>query len=187
MQNGYLQLRAEKRDMVGWNGKLYHYTSGMVMTGGEKYYIPPGFTFTYGYMEARVRIPAGKGLWPAFWTLPASYTYPPEIDMMEILGDTPSVVHMHYHYSGGNIGSTWTGPDFSAGWHTFAADWEPGLVVWYVDGVERFRYANSSTVTSSPMYVLLDLAVGGDWPGPPDATTVFPAYYDVDYVRIWQK
>jgi beta-glucanase (GH16 family) len=187
VQNGYLRLRAEKRDMVGWNGKLYHYTSGMVMTGGRKDVIPPGFTFTYGYMEARVRVPAGKGLWPAFWTLPASYTYPPEIDMTEILGDSTTVTHMHYHYSGTDVGSTWTGPDFSTGWHTFAADWEPGQIIWYVDGVERFRYTNSSTVTSSPMYVLLNLAVGGDWPGAPDASTVFPAYYDVDFVRIWQK
>jgi beta-glucanase (GH16 family) len=107
--------------------------------------------------------------------------------MMEIIGDSTTVTHMHYHYSGGDVGSTWTGPDFSAGWHTFAADWEPGQIIWYVDGVERFRYTNSSTVTSSPMYLLLDLAVGGDWPGAPDASTVFPAYYDVDWVRVWQK
>jgi beta-glucanase (GH16 family) len=164
----------------------------MVMTGGRKGETPPGFTFTYGYAEARVRVPNGKGLWPAFWLLPATYESRPEIDAMEILGDSPTVQRMAFHYvapdgTKADAAATWSGPDFSAGWHTFGVDWEPDAIVWYVDGVERFRYANSSTVTSSPMYVLLDLAVGGDWPGAPDATTVFPAYFDVDYVRIWQR
>lgn len=186
LQNGYLRLRAQKRDMVGWNGTTYHYTSGMVMTGGRQGVKPPGFTYTYGFAEARVKVPAGQGLWPAFWMLPASYIWPPEIDIMEILGNQPDVIHMTYHYSGGGPGSTWTGSDFSAGWHTFAVDWEPGVITWYVDGVQRWQY-KSSNVTSQPMYLLLNLAVGGSWPGSPDSSTVFPSYYDVDYVRVWQK
>ena len=187
IQNGMLRMRAQKRDMVGWNGQTYHYTSGMVMTGGQKGSTSPGFTFTYGYAEARIRIPAGQGLWPAFWLLPADYTWPPEIDVMEILGHEPSITHMTFHFSGGQQGYSWNGPDFSASWHVIGVDWEPGSIVWYVDGIERARYTNSSTVPSKPMYLLLNLAVGGTWPGSPDSNTPFPSYYDVDYIRVWQK
>lgn len=187
VQNGLLRLRAQKRDMVAWNGVTYHYTSGMVMTGGRSGSIPPEFSFTYGYAEARVKIPAGKGLWPAFWMLPSDYTTRPEIDIMEILGDQPYAYLMNYHYIGGDAGSTWNGPDFSTGWHVIGLDWEPGAIVWYVDGKEVYRYTAASTISSKPSYLLLDLAVGGTWPGSPDSSTVFPSYFDVDYVRVWQK
>ena len=191
--NGNLKLQARKQSAVGWNGKTYGYTSGMVSTGGSPWSSPakaPGFTFTYGYVEARVKVPAGKGLWPALWLLPNDHSWPPEIDIMEILGDQPAQTHMNYHYtkadgSNGNVGKAWTGPDFSAGWHTFGVDWQPGSLVWYVDGVERFRHTGS-TVTSKASYVLLNLAVGGNWPGSPDASTTFPADYLVDYLRVYQ-
>ena len=187
VQNGYLRLQAQKRNMVGWNGQVYSFTSGMVMTGGRKGEKQPGFTFTYGYVEARAKVPAGQGLWPAIWMLPLSYNSRPEIDIMEILGHQTNVTHMNYHYVGGDNGTTWTGPDFSAGWHTFAIDWEPGALIWYVDGVEYYRFTNASAIASEPEYVLLNLAVGGDWPGAPNAATAFPSYFDIDYVRIWQK
>ena len=186
VDSGILRLRAQKKSAVwDFNGKTFNYTSGMVMTGGRKYLTDPGFTFTYGYAEARVKIPAGQGIWPAFWMLPASYNSEPEIDIMEILGHQPDVVHFHIH-NGVHPGQSWTGEDFSQGWHTFAVDWQPDAIVWYVDGVERWRYTGSA-VPAEPSYLLLNLAVGGDWPGAPDATTVFPAYYDVDYVRVWDR
>jgi len=187
--NGVLRLRAQKRDMVAWNGVTYHYTSGMVMTGGRggSNPIPPGFSFLYGFAEALVRVPAGQGLWPAFWTLSADYSWPPEIDIMEILGDEPSIYHMHYHFVGGDDGSTWTGPDFSAGWHVLGVDWSPDAIVWYVDGAEHWRYDIPANITNEVSYLLLDLAVGGNWPGPPDNNTPFPSYYDIDYVRVWQR
>ncbi len=187
VQNGVLRLRAQRRDMVAWNGVTYHYTSGMVMTGGRSGQVNPGFTFTYGYAEARIWVPAGKGLWPAFWTLPLSYSWPPEIDVMEILGDTTTQYHMNYHYVGGNAGSTWTGPDFAAGWHVIGLDWSSTALVWYVDGVERWRFTDAAHITNEAHYLLLNLAVGGDWPGSPDGNTPFPSYYDVDYVRVWQR
>ena len=194
LANGALKLQARKQSDVGWNGKTYGYTSGMVSTGGSPWSSPakaPGFTFTYGYVESRVMVPGGKGLWPALWLLPNDHSWPPEIDVMEILGDQPAETHMNYHYtksdgSHGNVGNAWTGPDFSAGWHTFGVDWQPGSLVWYVDGVERFRFTGTQ-VTSKASYVLLNLAVGGNWPGSPDASTAFPADYLVDYVRVWQK
>jgi len=190
--NGALKLQARRENAVGWNGRTFNYTSGMVSSGGRSGSAAPGFTYKYGYAEARVDIPAGKGLWPAFWTLPADYSWPPEIDAMEILGDAPSVTHMTYHYLDANgvhqgPGASWAGPDFSAGWHTFGVDWQPNAIVWYVDGVERNRFTNASAITAVPQYLLLNLAVGGDWPGSPDANTSFPSDYLVDYVRVWDK
>ena len=189
--NGTLKLQARKENAVAWNGKTYNYTSGMVSTGGRQGEKAPGFTFKYGYAEARVKVPAGQGLWPAFWTLPANYDWPPEIDVMEIIGDEPNVTHMHYHYLDGagthrGPGASWAGPDFSADWHTFGVDWQPGSLVWYVDGVERHRFT-SSFVTAEPQYLLLNLAVGGNWPGSPDSSTAFPSDYLVDYVRVWDR
>lgn len=187
VQNGLLRLRAQKRDMVAWNGTTYHYTSGMVMTGGRDGQIPPGFTFIYGFVEALVKIPAGQGLWPAFWTLSADYQWPPEIDIMEILGHAPTDYHMNYHYNGGDAGSTWTGPDFSAGWHVIGLDWRPDAIIWFVDGIERWRFDTASKIINEASYLLLNLAVGGDWPGPPNNNTPFPSYFDIDYVRVWQR
>ncbi len=176
VQNGLLRLRAQKRIMNG-----YQYTSGMVSSHDK-------FSFTYGYAEARFRIPKGKGLWPAFWTLPQDRTWPPEIDIMEILGHQPNIAYLTMHWGATNNsnGKVFTGPDFSADFHTFAVDWKPGLVIWYVDGVEMFR-VNSTNVPDKAMYLLLNLAVGGNWPGAPDTTTVFPAYFDIDYVRVWKQ
>jgi beta-glucanase (GH16 family) len=187
VQDGHLRLRAQKRDMVAWNGITYHYTSGMVMTGGRGGQIPPSFSFIYGFAEALVKVPAGQGLWPAFWTLSADYQWPPEIDIMEILGNAPNEYHMNYHYNGGDAGSTWTGPDFSAGWHVLGLDWRPDAIVWYVDGIERWRFDNASRIINEASYLLLNLAVGGDWPGPPNNNTTFPSYFDIDYVRVWQR
>jgi beta-glucanase (GH16 family) len=191
VDNGVLRMRAERRDAVGWNGDTYHYTSGIVTTGGLFDHKPPGFTYTYGYAEARVRVPSGKGLWPAFWMSTARYRSRPEIDVMEILGDSPNVQNMNVHYRGrggakGDAGATWAGPDFSTDWHTFGVDWQPESIVWYVDGVERWRFSETAVIPREPMYLLLNLAVGGVWAGAPDASTGFPSYFDVDYVRVWQ-
>jgi len=192
IDGGLLRLRADRQRMAGWNGKPYQYTSGMVMTGGRKGEKPPGFTFTYGYAEARLRVPRGRGLWSAFWLLPVSYQSRPEIDVTEVIGLDTNVQNMHYHYatpsgSRRDPGSTWIGPDFAGEWHTFAVDWRPDAIVWYTDGVERWRFTDRAAISSEPMYVLLNLAVGGDWPGAPDASTPFPSSLDVDYVRIWKR
>ncbi len=105
---------------------------------------------------------------------------------MEILGNQPTAYHMNFHYVGGDAGYTWNGPDFSAGWHVLGLDWEPNAIVWYVDGVERWRYTDTAHIPNEAEYLLLNLAVGGDWPGPPNGSTPFPSYFDVDYVRVWQ-
>lgn len=191
LSNGILSLNANRQTITAANGKTYHYTSGMISTGPSAYGATPKFTFLYGYMEIRARVPAGQGFWPAFWTLPADLSWPPEIDVFEILGNAPGIINMHYHYptaSGGDgdTGATWNGPDFAAGWHTYAVDWEPGSLTWYVDGIARRQYTDANVV-AKPMYLLANLAVGGNWPGPPDAATPFPSALQIDYIRVWQK
>lgn len=193
VSNGTLTLRAEKQTVDAPNGQTYDYTSGMITTGPTTGTSNnTRFSFKYGYMEMRAKVPAGQGLWPAFWTLPTDLDWPPEIDVFEILGNAPNVINMHYHYqngtdNGGDNGKTWKGPNFSAGWHTYAVDWEPDAITWYVDGVERRTYTDTSHITSKPMYLLANLAVGGNWPGSPDDSTHFPALYQIDYIRVWQK
>ncbi len=193
VSNGVLTLSARKQTVNASNGQTYNYTSGMITTGPTTANSKDTrFSFTYGYMEMRAKVPGGQGLWPAFWTLPADLNWPPEIDVFEIIGDSPDVINMHYHYpngtdEGGDNGKAWTGPDFSAGWHTFGVDWEPNAITWYVDGVERRTYTDTSNITSKPMFLLANLAVGGSWPGSPDASTQFPALYQIDYIHVWQK
>lgn len=148
------------------------------------------FSQEYGRFEIRCRVPKGKGMWPAFWLLPDPKGWPPEIDVLEILGHEPNKVYLTQHYRDAqgkhqSHGGSWSGPDFSAGFHDYAVEWSPRRIVWFVDGVERFR--SEDAVPSGKMYLLLNLAVGGSWPGAPDAQTKFPAVLAVDYVRVYQK
>ena len=188
---GIVRLRADNQP-VFQHGRDIPYTSGMLSTGAGPDGSPTRFTAQYGYFEARVRVPGGRGLWPAFWMLTPAQR-PPEIDIMEVLSKDPTRVHLHYHYVDGagvlqDFGDAWNSGDFSAGWHTFGVDWQPGVIIWYVDGVERNRFEGDA-VAAEPLYLILNLQVGGNdsWSGPPDATTIFPAYYDIDYVRAWQR
>lgn len=193
VNNGILTLSAENKSVDAPNGKTYDYTSGMISTGPTTDSSnDTRFSFKYGYIEMRTKVPAGQGLWPAFWTLPTDLNWPPEIDVFEILGNAPDVINMHYHYpngtnEGGDDGMTWKGPNFSSDWHTYAVDWEPDAITWYVDGVERRTYTDTSNITSKTMYLIANLAVGGDWPGSPDTSTPFPAQFQIDYIRVWQK
>ncbi|HEX9013178.1 MAG TPA: carbohydrate binding domain-containing protein, partial [Anaerolineaceae bacterium] len=128
----------------------------------------------------------------AFWMLPDSNNWVPEIDVTEILGDKPSTTYMTLHYyntTGAYVQtqSQYTGADFSAGYHTFGVDWEPGALVWYVDGVERKRVTDTTAIPHVALYLLANLAVGGTWPGSPDSSTVFPAYMNIDYIRAWTR
>lgn len=177
VREGHLVLRSRKR-----NYKERGYTSGRVDTRDK-------FSFTCGRVEVRARLPRGKGVWPAHWALPQDGSWPPEIDIMEMLGHDPSTVYMTNHWGEypqhhNNLGR-YTGPDFSGGWHVFACEWEPGRIRWYVDGVER--HVSTKEVPVKPFFLVLNTAVGGYWPGDPDTTTVFPQYHEIDYVRVWQR
>lgn len=179
LRNGQLVLRAERKAREGMP-----FTSGMV-SSHEK------FSQRYGWFEARVQLPRGRGLWPAFWLLPANGTWPPEIDIMEHKGRIPDRVWMTLHlpqpgtWQSKSSGGEWAGPDFTAGIHTFAMEWEPGSIRWYIDGVERQHV--EQTTPDLPMYVIFNLAVGGDWDGDPDAATPFPAEMWVEWVRVYRK
>jgi beta-glucanase (GH16 family) len=192
VQDNRLILRALKKTIHASDGNTHPYTSGMVSSGwdSENSAGSAMFAFQYGYVEMRAKVPAGKGLWPAFWMLPVTQKSLPEIDIMEVLGDSPNVVEMHIHSIDGHgkeldDGINWRGADFSSDWHTFAIDWQPGAIVWYIDGIERWRYTDQKSIPAEPMYLILNLAVGGTWPGNPDASTNFPSDFAIDYVRVW--
>ena len=194
IEKGKLILTARPEKVKGWRGRSFPYTSGMVTSG--RYYDDPrsatGFEATYGFFEIRARIPAGQGLWPAFWMLPSSHESLPEIDIMEVLGHAPSLLELHYHYSKKNgdkrsAAKEVATVDLSRGWHVYGVDWSPERIVWYLDGQEVWRYTEAENISDEPMYLLINLAVGGSWPGNPDTTTEFPARFEIDYVRAWQR
>lgn len=195
VSNGILSLTAQKGPVQGSNGKNYGFTSGMVTTGRmvDNPREAARYPFLYGYVEVRARMPRGKGLWPAIWMLPVDHTSKPEIDIMEILGDDPKTLHMNFHYADAN-GKTYrsdggwvSDTDLTGDWHTFAVDWQPEAITWYVDGVKRREYTDAAHIPNRPMYLLMNLAVGGDWPGTPDANTKFPSAFEIDYARIWRS
>lgn len=186
-----------RRDNPGnfncWYG-FCQYTSARLVTSAT-------FSQTYGHFESRMKLPRGQGMWPAFWMLGTNigqvgWPTSGEIDIMENVGFEPSTVHGTLHgpgYSGGEgIGAGYTlpgGQRFADGFHTFAVDWAPGRISWFVDGNHYQTRTPADTggdpwVFDHPFYVLVNLAVGGYWPGDPDGSTVFPQQLVVDYVHI---
>lgn len=147
------------------------YASGMITTRGL-------FEFTYGYMEARIWLPGNTSIadWPAFWLIGPNWPTSGEIDVMEGLGGSAQA---HYHSSSGSLGPLIGQGTYVNGWHTFAADWEPGLVTFYYDGIS---IGNLASASSYPMYLILNLALSTSITSPNTA----PATMKVDYVRVWQ-
>lgn len=151
------------------------------------------FKFTYGYAEVRARMTHGRGYWPAFWLLNAYYGGDdPEIDIMEFVGDNQDVVYhtFHYHDENGKLRSTQSKPtpgiDYTADFHTFSVEWKPGLIIYFVDGIEAHRITDPN-VPQEQMYLIANTAVGGWWAGSPDESTPFPGKYVIDYIRVYQK
>ena len=198
LHDGALVIRALKETYTGPDGITRNYTSARLLTKNK-------FSRTYGRFEARIKVPYGQGIWPAFWMLGANIDtarWPNcgEIDIMENIGKEPSIVHGTLHgpgYSGGNgISAAYTlpgGRKFSDDFHTFAVEWEPNVMRFYVDGrLHKTRTpadlpSGASWVFDHPFFIILNVAVGGNWPGNPDATTVFPQLMKVDYVRVYQR
>jgi len=154
----------------------YRYFSGLISN-------QPVFSQTYGYFEMRAKLPRGKGLWPAFWMLPADLSWPPEIDIMESIGD-PGVYWTTAHYQGGKTPESKHAIDPDA-FHTFAVAWDRKELVWFLDGREVNRQPTPPDM-HKPMYMVANLAVGGVWPGSPDASTTFPARMTIDYIRAYR-
>lgn len=157
--------------------------------------------FTYGRVEARIQIPRGRGIWPAFWMLGADFPdvgWPQsgEIDIMENVGHQLQTVHGTVHgpgYSGASgIGNSYTSDfDFADDFHVYAIDWDPNVIRWYVDGelfgiVSVNDIRNREWVFDHDFFLIMNVAVGGSWPGFPDETTEFPQHMIIDYVRVYQ-
>jgi beta-glucanase (GH16 family) len=175
-EDGRMVITATNQPFGGRN-----YTSGRVESGGH-------FAQKYGRFTWRAKLPRTQGIWPALWLLPENL-WPPEIDVMELLGHQPNTVYFTNHYgtpeSHSSQGSSFTGPDFSADFHEFSCDWWPDRIEFSVDGV--LRATHRSGVPRIPMYLIMNVAVGGVWPGYPDGTTVFPQRMEIDWVRVAQR
>lgn len=150
------------------------YTSGMVCSY-------PSFNTTYGYFEARMRLPNISGAWPAFWMDPTDQTWPPEIDIMELWGANPNVIRNAYYSE--TTGWTTSNATFSdaGAWHTYAVWWEPTGLTWYRDGVQTKRWTGN--VPTKDMYLICNLA--GDFNNVAGVAANAPFYADVDYIRAW--
>jgi len=195
--HGNLEIIARKESYTGQEGVRRDYTSARLITSGK-------FEQAYGRFEARIQIPYGQGVWPAFWLLGSDdqhVGWPAcgEIDIMENIGREPAIVHGTIHgpgYSGAKgIGAPFSlsSGRFAEDFHVFAVEWEPKQIRFYVDDhLYATRKpsdlpAGTKWVYDHPFYILLNFAVGGEWPGSPDATTKFPQAMLVDYVRVYKK
>lgn len=190
---GHLVITAKRENPANyqcWYGSC-QYTSARLNTSGK-------FNAQYGHVEARMKIPRGQGMWPAFWMLGTPVNWPDsgEIDVMENVGFEPSTVHGTIHgpgYSGsGGIGAGYSLPNgqaFADAFHTYAVDWAPDSITWTVDGNVYQRrtpadLGGKTWVFNKPFFLILNLAVGGYWPGDPDGSTQFPAQLVVDSVSV---
>ncbi|MFT6146512.1 MAG: beta-glucanase (GH16 family) [Myxococcota bacterium] len=187
--NGFLRITAQKEDFQG-NG----YTSGRIKTQGL-------FSTTYGRIEARVNLPAGQGIWPAFWMLgndidEVSWPACGEIDILELRGQQPNRVLGTVHgpgYAGGNSigGEIVLDEPVTDDFHVYAIEWDPDHITWYFDDQVINTVNPGDTpgtwVFDHDFFLILNVAVGGTFLGDPDSTTVFPAVMGVDYVRVYER
>lgn len=198
IEQGQLVIEARRERFTGPDQRTRDFTSARLKTLGK-------FSFTYGRVEARIQIPRGKGLWPAFWTLGTNLnvvSWPKcgEIDILENVGREPTKVHGTVHGPGYSAGDGPTrsyqlpsGAAFAEAFHVYAVEWDPQQIRWFVDDTPYFTLtpaqlpAGTRWVFDQPHFLLLNLAVGGRWPGPPDETTPFPQTMKVDYVHVYQR
>lgn len=202
-QDGNLVIKVLSEKYTGADGVSRNYTSARLKTLGK-------FSQAYGRFEARIKIPRGQGIWPAFWMLGDDIDKPAsdksgwptcgEIDIMENIGKEPGLVHGTIHgpgYSGEHgIGAPYAlpgGQPFADDFHIFAVEWEPNAIRFYVDDhlyttrTPADLPKGAKWVYDHPFFLLLNVAVGGYWPGNPDATSTFPQTMLVDYVRVYER
>jgi len=191
--NGHLVITAVKEQY-----QKHEFTSARMTTKGKG-------AWKYGRFEAKIKFPKGKGLWPAFWLMPEAGVYggwplSGEIDIAEVIGDKPNILYGTIHYGNKWPHNEHTGDkiplpsgDFSSDFHVVAVEWEEGEIRWYLDGKLYQTQTSWHTAGGSfpapfdqKFFIILNVAVGGAWPGPPDKTTVFPQTMEVEYVRVYQ-
>lgn len=197
VEDGNLVLEA-RRDQPGVSGTVREYSSGRVRTKNRG-------DWKHGRFEVRAKLPSGQGIWPAIWMLPTDNKYGTwaasgEIDIMEMRGQNPSVVLGTLHYGGAFPNNTYSGDEwrlpegtFADEFHVFAVEWREGVIEWFIDG-QKVQTQTSWTSAGGDFpapfdqkfHMILNLAVGGGFLGPPDETTQFPQRMLVDYVRVYQ-
>ncbi|WP_236897724.1 family 16 glycosylhydrolase [Clostridium beijerinckii] len=188
IENGNLVIEARKENYNGMN-----YTSARLKSQGLK-------NWTYGKVEARMKLPAGQGVWPAFWMLgenisQVSWPKCGEIDIMEHINNE-SAIHgtIHWDSTGNNTHAQYgaASPNIDVTqYHVYSIEWDASSIKWFVDGTQYLEanIANNINGTEEfhkPFFILFNLAIGGNWPGNPDGSTPFPAKMYVDYVRVYQ-
>jgi beta-glucanase (GH16 family) len=199
-EGGALVIRALRETYTGEDGTR-NYTSGRLRTKNRG-------DWTYGRFEIRAKLPSGRGLWPAVWMMPTDNAYggwaaSGEIDIMEELGHEPNKVYGTLHFGGAwpdnrQSGASTVLPSgtFAQDFHVFTLEWDTASFRWSVDGTVfsvKTQDAWYSTAAPRPapfdrrFHLIMNLAVGGNWPGPPDGSTVFPQRLTVDYVRVFQR
>lgn len=198
IENGKLIITARKQTRSDSTG-TYHYTSARLHTKN-------GFTFTHGRVEIRARLPEGQGIWPAIWMLGADidqvgWPRSGEIDIIELVGDRPDTVHGTLHSpntAGRGVGGSFSlddGTRFSQNFHIFEMEWRPDRLTWSVNNHPYFSVEKSKLtsvwgeeewVFDKPFFFVVNVAVGGRWPGAPDSSTSFPQRLEVDYIRVYE-
>jgi beta-glucanase (GH16 family) len=190
-QDGKLIVEAKKE---AYGGKQY--TSSKILTSGKK-------AFKFGRIDIRAQLPKGKGIWPAFWLLPQDNVYggwprSGEIDLMELVGHEPGKTYGTLHFGPGpgstQISRNYTlpaGESFNDKFHVFSLEWKQDQIKWFIDGnlystVNKSDLGTVNYPFNENFFLIFNLAVGGNWPGNPDATTYFPQWLIVDYIRVYQ-
>ncbi|GAB4179275.1 MAG: hypothetical protein Kow00108_15240 [Calditrichia bacterium] len=198
IRDGHLVIRALKETYTGDEGTR-EYTSARIRT------LDKG-DWKYGRFDIKAKLPEGQGLWPAIWMLPSDWVYggwpaSGEIDIMECLGHQPEKIYGTIHFGGPGNQHVHTGGEFelegesfSEDFHVFTLIWDTTKFEWYVDGIKYYSTTEWYTVNGEypapfdqRFHLILNVAVGGNWPGAPDETTSFPQEMVVDYVRIYKK
>ena len=184
INNGNLLIIAKQESYSGSN-----YTSARLTTQGLQ-------SFTYGKIEARIKLPVGKGMWPAFWMLgnnigQVSWPECGEIDIMENINGAPTIYGTMHWYNNGDVQYGGNTPCDLTQYHVYAVEWNSTSIIWSLDGNQYCtgNIANNINNTGAfhlPFYIILNLAVGGNWPGNPNASTQFPDTMFVDYVRVYE-
>jgi len=189
-QDGKLIIEAKKENVGN-----RQYTSSKILTRGKK-------VFKFGRIDFRAILPRGKGIWPAFWMLPQDNVYggwpkSGELDIMENIGHEPNRVHGTLHFGPGpgsvQLTKSYTLPtgSFNDEFHVFSLEWKQNEIKWLVDNVVYSTYTSANVGSNiypfnENFFFIINLAVGGNWPGNPDATTYIPQFYIIDYVRVYQ-
>ena len=197
--DGNLVIVAQKEEYSVGN-KTWNYTSARLNSRKKA-------DWKYGRFDIRAKLPYGQGLWPAIWMMPTNSVYggwaaSGEIDIMELLGQEPTRIYGTLHYGGSYPNNTHTGSSlkltsgdkFTEKYHLFTLEWEENEFRWYVDG-HLYLTQNDWYTDAAPypapfdqeFYLILNVAVGGNWPGNPDASTYFPQVMVIDYIRVYKK